>query len=358
MECKCSGKRQKTDHKRDTFISTEEALAKYDAMSIVLSFLGSLRDFWTLIIASKKTARNVFTFMHEQVSKKRDSLPTHGWISFDGISLDPLPWGYHPLVGPVGHPTCPNARNFLFKQLMLQKESTPAFDEAFSDGVNQLEYNNRLPAVVNQLANNNRRLTIYGVRLQEHIGYGIGCGVSDRILLPGKSYRISVEFFFSHLNNRANRFGIIRPIKCSSSTISQMVQKKAIHGSTFGPELETIPSRWKEWSSINAVMWNPYPGSSVSIQRGRRSGSDLQREGGWDSFFQSWRGSWEDENVSSIDAKFELDLEDPSNGKLNFIYLDNDEEQRELITEGLTGEYVWAGSIGVYQLEATWMEIS
>ena len=52
-------------------------------------------------------------------------------------------------------------------------------------------------------------------------------------------------------------------------------------------------------------------------------------------FFQSERGSWEDENVSSIDAKFELDLEDPSNGKLNFICLDNDEEQRELITEGL-----------------------
>ena len=54
MECKCSRKRQKTDHKRDTFISTEEALAKYDAMSIVLSFLGSLRDFWALIIVSKK----------------------------------------------------------------------------------------------------------------------------------------------------------------------------------------------------------------------------------------------------------------------------------------------------------------
>ena len=164
---------------------------------------------------------------------------------------------------------------------------------------------------------------------------------------------MSVEFFFTHLNDRANRFGIIRPIKCSSSTISQMVQKKAIHGSTFGPELETIPSRWKRQSSINAVMWNPCPGSLVLVQRGRRSGSDLQREGGWDLFFQSQR----DGNVSSIDAKFELDYEDPSNGKLNFIYLDNNEEQRELITEGLTGEYVWAGSIGVYQLEATWMEI-
>ena len=68
--------------------------------------------------------------------------------------------------------------------------------------------------------------------------------------------------------------------------------------------------------------------------------------------FQSQR----DGNVSSIDAKFELDYEDPSNGN-NFIFLHNDEEQRELITEGLTGEYVWAGSIGVYQLEATWMEI-
>ena len=128
-------------------------------MSIVLSFLGSLRDFWALIIVSKNTAQNVFTFMHKQVSKNRNSLPTHGWISFDGTSLNPLPWGYHPLpwgyhplVGPVGHPRCPNARNFLFKQLMLQKESTPVFDEAFSDGVNQL-------------ANNNRRLTIYGVRL-------------------------------------------------------------------------------------------------------------------------------------------------------------------------------------------------
>ena len=69
--------------------------------------------------------------------------------------------------------------------------------------------------------------------------------------------------------------------------------------------------------------------------------------------FQSQR----DGNVSSIDAKFELDYEDPSNGKLNFIYLDNNEEQRELITEGLTGEYVWAGSIGVYHNAVTSMEI-
>ena len=78
-----------------------------------------------------------------------------------------------------------------------------------------------------------------------------------------------------------------------------------------------------------------------------------KERGGWDLFFQSQR----DGNVSSIDAKFELDYEDPSNEKLNFIYLDNNEEQRELITEGLTGEDVWAGSIGVYQLEATLMEI-
>ena len=99
-------------------------------------------------------------------------------------------------------------------------------------------------------------------------------------------------------------------------------------------------------------MWNPCAGLLVLVQRGPRSGSDLQREGGGDLFFQSQR----DGNVSSIDAKFELDYEDPSNGKLNFIYLDKDEEQRKLITEGLTGEHVWAGSIGMYQLEATWME--
>ena len=136
MECKCSGKRQKTDHKRDTFISQEEqVLAKDDIMSTVLSFLGSLRDFSEFLFVSKTTAGHIFTFMDEQVKNNMEKLPTHGWISFDGTPLDRSPWGYHPIVE---YPGCPNVRNFLFKQLLLQKESTCAFDGAFSDGEHQL----------------------------------------------------------------------------------------------------------------------------------------------------------------------------------------------------------------------------
>ena len=158
MECKCSGKRQKTDHKRDTFISQEEqVLAKDDIMSTVLSFLGSLRDFSEFLFVSKTTAGHIFTFMDEQVKNNMEKLPTHGWISFDGTSLDQSPWGYHSLVG---DPMRPNVRNFLFKQLLLQKESTPAFDEAFSDGEIQL-------------SNNNRRLSMCGVGDRLHIGCGI-----------------------------------------------------------------------------------------------------------------------------------------------------------------------------------------
>ena len=99
MECKCSGKRQKTDHKRDTFISPEEdapnpaglTLANYDTndtMSIVLSFLGSQRDFGALIIVSKTMAPHILEFMDAQVSINKKTLPTHGWMYFDGTPLD------------------------------------------------------------------------------------------------------------------------------------------------------------------------------------------------------------------------------------------------------------------------------
>ena len=259
MECKCSQKRQKTNHKRDTCISPEETWAKCDTMSIVLSFLGSLRDFGALIRVSKITAHHIFTFMADQVSKHEKSLPTHGWISLDGTPLDRSPWGYHQLVG---RPKCPNARNFLFRQLLLQKESTCTFDKSFSDGENRL-------------SNNNRRLSMCGVGDQLHIG----CGISNRILVPGTSCRISVQFCYRHLHH-ANRLGIIRPIKCSSSTIPRIIQGDSMCGLMFGPELETIPSRWRKHSSINTVMWNPYPRSSVSVTRGSSFCSDFQREGG------------------------------------------------------------------------------
>ena len=332
MECKCSGKRQKTDHKRDTFISQEEqVLAKDDIMSTVLSFLGSLRDFSEFLFVSKTTAGHIFTFMDEQVKNNMEKLPTHGWISFDGTSLDQSPWRYHSLVG---DPMRPNVRNFLFKQLLLQKESTPAFDEAFSDGEIQL-------------SNNNRRLSMCGVGDRLHIG----CGISNRILLPGQSYRMSVQFRYRCLHHK-NLFGIIRPIKCSSGTVSQIIQGR---GFMFMPEHDTIPSRWKKQSSINTVMWNPRPSSSVSVSRGSRSGSDLQREGGWDLFCQfEWT---ENTGLTVFGATFELDYEDPSNGKLNFVYLDDNDEQKHLITEGSTGDYVWAGSVGVYHNKVTSMEI-
>ena len=123
----------------------------------------------------------------------------------------------------------------------------------------------------------------------------------------------------------------------------------------FMPEHDTIPSRWKKQSSINTVMWNPRPSSSVSVSRGSRSGSDLQREGGWDLFCQfEWT---ENTGLTVFGATFELDYEDPSNGKLNFVYLDDNDEQKHLITEGLTGDYVWAGSVGVYHNKVTSMEI-
>ena len=67
LDLECSQKRQKTDHKQDTCISPEEALAKYDTMSIVLSFLGSRRDFGALIIVSKTMAPHIFKFMDAQV---------------------------------------------------------------------------------------------------------------------------------------------------------------------------------------------------------------------------------------------------------------------------------------------------
>ena len=278
---------------------------------------------------SKTTAGHIFTFMDEQVKNNMEKLPTHGWISFDGTSLDQSPWGYHSLVG---DPMRPNVRNFLFKQLLLQKESTPAFDEAFSDGEIQL-------------SNNNRRLSMCGVGDRLHIG----CGISNRILLPGQSYRMSVQFRYRYLHH-ANLFGLIRPIKCSSGTVSQIMQGT---GFMFMPELDTIPSRWKKQSSINTVMWNPYPSSTVSVSRGSRSGSDLQREGGWNLFYQSDHIA----NTTVIGAKFELDYGDPSNGKLNFVYLDDNDERKHLITEGLTGDYVWAGSVGVYHNKVTSMEI-
>ena len=274
-------------------------------------------------------APHILEFMDAQVSINKKTLPTHGWMYFDGTPLDRSPWGYHPIVE---YPGCPNVRNFLFKQLLLQKESTCAFDGAFSDGEHQL-------------SNNNRRLSMSGVGDRLHIGYG----TSNRILLPGQSHRISVQFCYRYLHH-ANGFGIIRPIKCSSSTISWIIQGS---GLLFEPELETIPSRWKKQSSINTVMWNPSHGSSVLVSRGSTFGSDLQREGGWDLFCQSEHIA----NTTFIGAKFELDYEDPSNGKLNFIYLDDNEEQKHLITEGLTGEYVWAGSIGVYHNAVTSMEI-
>ena len=69
-----------------------------------------------------------------------------------------------------------------------------------------------------------------------------------------------------------------------------------------------------------------------------------------DIFHQAW-GEFEKEFTETPAPKQSSGIGD------KLPKADNDEEQKHLVAEGLTGEYVWAGSIGVYYDAVTSMEI-
>ena len=134
---------------------------------------------------------------------------------------------------------------------------------------------------------------------------------------------------------------------------------KAIDPTHSNVRAMMYPSMQRNRSSVNTVMWGG--DGTIEVSRGTRSAWRHDREGDWHLYCQTERAETECgsmPNMIMASAKFELDYNDGSNGKLNFVYSVNNKKRKKLIVEGLTGDYVWVGVIGVYYKGVTTMEIS
>ena len=189
--------------------------------------------------------------------------------------------------------------------------------------------------------------------------------MSNKMLLPGKSYQISIQFCAEY-QHHANRFEIVRPMKPNGYKTGFLPYPRAVnppsHISTIYPSIV-----WRKRTSINTVMGNCYYSegyglhATIKVSRGTSLAKKHGREGGWDFYCQLGRAISEYGNMPDMvmaSAKFELDYNDGSNGKLNFVYSVDNKERKHLIIEGLTCDYVWAGVMGVYHDGVTTMEIS
>ena len=224
----------------------------------------------------------------------------------------------------------------VYRHILLQRE--------------MLSFNQVSPGV--EMKQNNTIMTMCG----DGASLSCGFGASKRCMVPGGCYTITATFEYEHSHPRT-KFGIVRPT-CHHTRLGL--------GVTESPWiLESYPQEWKDESKINAVLYEEMTNKvNVISGTGCYFNSDEQTvDDGATEVLRSKCVSCGGRK-RLVNAYFELDLSDKSDGKLSLLspcYVSGDLATRRYhkhqLASGLEGEFVWAGAIGVYYKTKTSVHI-
>ena len=244
------------------------------------------------------------------------------------------------------HPT------ILYKQILLQRKHL-SFNQTHCNSTfnyHSIMSENEGGTLI--MARNNKMHSCNGNNV-----FSPGFGVSNRLLVPGQCYRVSATFEYEY-GNQYNRFGITRPM--THSDIWYRYGSILSENGTYEPTQQHVMSRylplaWQQESSVNAVLFSEYSGwKDVEITTG--NGGTMNN---------TYRRAVQAKTTNivkkkclccknsnrMVQANFELDLRDKSNGKFLLLTLDCDRDtqtyRHHLLADGLVGEFVWTGIIGV-----------
>ena len=332
-------------------VSLEPSLS-IDIWKVIYEYMDE-EDFHAMQLTKKEHYQGIKLFVKEFVDsyEYKSSLPQKVPMNFTEINPPSLvPLWYQDLDFDANGGSIPVRKmkalypTILYKHILFQKQPL-SFNQTFGDSFIQKECKGTVISMTQENMN-----------VLSH-----GFGVSNRLLVPGQRYRVTATFEYGQ-SNQHSRFGITRPMTHSDANYRYgSIPPENIHF-PYTPTRKDVmsahlPLAWQQNSIVNAVLFSEHSGfSDVEITSGNG--------GFFNTEFYPAHHTWRTNVVQRkclcckndkhiVEAYFELDLTDASNGKLNLLKLDYDPFTQSyhihthLLADGLVGEYVWTATIGV-----------
>ena len=342
-------------HKRRRLLSNFSLGA--DLWKVVYDYMNK-EDLHVMQLTKKEHYQGVKQFVKEFVDsyQNKSSLPKRIVMASDGSNTPSLvPLWYQDLDFNANGCSIPARKmkalypTILYKHILLQRQPL-SFDQTFSDSFIQKECNGNVISMTHESVH----------------GSSHGFGVSNRLLVPGQRYRVSAIFEYVH-SSQHNGFGITRPMPHSDATYRYgSIPPENIHF-PYTPTRKDVmsaylPLAWQQKSIVNGVLFSECSGfCDVEITSGNGGffNTEFYPAHTWSTTVIQRKCLCCKNNRHIVQANFELDLTDKSNGKLHLLTLDKDPYTQSyrihthLLRDGLVGEFVWTATIGVSGKGAT-----